>query len=521
MTSFDTLIRHGTLIDGTGAPRFDADLGVRGDRIAAIGDLRDATAPLVIEALGKVVAPGFIDVHNHSDGWLLREPNFAPKTSQGFTTELLMADGISYAPVDERTAPEWIYYVRALNGLQFQHYGGWRSVRDYGELLHGRTAQNSMLHLPYGNVRSLVAGFGRLPLDDFQMRAAIWQVEEAMEAGAVGLSTGLDYLAQACASTDELVEVCRALAPWHGVYVSHVRYLKGTLPGVQEAVEIGRRAGVPVHVSHMKATNQRDTDALLRYVDTVAANEVDFSFDVYPYLPGCTMLNYMLPYEVFDAGPLAVAPRLLQPQVRAQFARSLAAYPLENVHIAWLPGRENGQYVGWLLSDYVAAVGKPPAAALAELLIEENLAVLLVFHHGDDALVEPFLAHDRCMLSTDGIYFPDAAVHPRVYGSTGRLLGRCARDRRLFSLEQAVRKLTGFPAERFGVRGRGVLAEGNFADIVVFDPRTVADRATYERPHERCTGIEQVLVNGVRVIRDGQPADDLAPPPGRFLRSRA
>ncbi len=518
---FDLVIRNGNLIDGTGAPRYQADIGIRGDRIAAIGDLNAAQAAYHLEAGGKIVAPGFIDVHNHSDGWLLRTPNFAPKTMQGFTTELLLVDGIGYAPLDARTHAEWLYYLRGLNGLRFEDYTGWQTVDEFMGLLHGRTAQNVLAHVPYGNVRSMAGGFGRQPLDDFQLRAIITLVEHAMDAGAVGLSTGLDYIAQCFASTEELVEVCRSLTPWQGLYVTHVRYLKGTLNGVREAVEIGRRAGVPVHVSHLKASKPADIDALLNYIDRVAVNEVDFTFDVYPYLPGSTMLNFMLPYDAFTQGPLAVLSRLTDAALRRQFACSLDSYPLDNISLAWLPGRDNAAYIGQRLSDYVDAVNKPPAVALADLLIEENLAVLLVFHHGDDALVEPFVAHERSMTGTDGIYFADGAVHPRLYGSAARLLGPCVRDHGLFTLEAAVRKLTGMPAARFGITGRGTLTTGACADVVVFDPDIIADRATYAEPHQHSTGMEQVLVNGVPVICDGAPVERLPyPRPGRYLRYR-
>jgi len=516
---YDILIKNGTIIDGTRALRYRADLGIRGDRIEQIGDLGNAEAQQVIDAAGKIVAPGFVDVHNHTDGWLLKLPNYKPKTSQGFTSEVIMADGISYAPVDERNWHEWIYYMRAINAIQFEEYTGWKSIADYMELVDGSSAQNAITHIPYGNVRALACGFGNRPLDDFQMYEVLDEIEKGMDAGAVGLSTGLDYPAHCYSSTDELVEVCRAMADQGGIYVSHVRYKKGTIRGIEEAVEIGKRAGVPVHISHMKATTPEDTVELLTYIDKVATQEVDFSFDVYPYLPGCTMLNYMLPYEVFDDGPLAILGKLGDPGLRAKFGRSLESYPLENVHIAWLPGRENAHYIGKLLSEYVEAVGKPPAEALSDLLIEENMAVLLVFHHGNDDLIHPFLAHEKYMMGSDGVYFPDGAVHPRLYGSAARVLGPCVRDHNLFSLEDAVYKLSGFPATRFGMKNRSVLQEGNFADVVVFDAETIVDKATYLEPHQFSVGVEQVLTNGVPVVADGVPLDDLPDPrPGRYLK---
>jgi N-acyl-D-amino-acid deacylase len=514
---FDIILRNGTVVDGTRAPARRADVGIRADRIAAVGDLSSDEAGTVVDATGKIVAPGFVDVHNHSDGWLLVEPNLFAKTSQGFTTEVIMADGISYAPVDERTVHDWLFYMRALNGLRYEHYDGWRSLSDYMERIDGNNTQNAATHIPYANIRAMAWGWGRQAPDDYQMRQIQAAVEQGMAAGAVGLSTGLDYISECFSSTDELVEACRPMAADGGLYVTHVRYKIGTLEGVQEAVEIGRRAGVPVHISHLKGTSPAEIDTLLDYIDRTAVNEVDFSFDVYPYLPGSTMLNYMLPYEVWEEGPLGVMPRLKDQQVRARFSASLGDYPLEHISIAWLQSRENAAWIGRRLNEYVEAVGRPAGEALADLLIEEHLAVLLVFHHGDDSLVHPFLSHEKYMMGTDGIYLPDGAVHPRLYGSSGRLLGPCVRDHGLFSLEEAVYKLSGYPAARFGLKERGTIQEGNFADLVLFDAATVVDRATYADPHQTCDGIEWVAVNGVPIVDHAAPLTP-ADLPGRWLK---
>jgi len=518
---YDLIIANGTLIDGERKERYTADIGIHDDRITSIGDLGAGSSEKRIDAKGKIVAPGFIDVHNHSDGWLRKMPNFLPKTQQGFTSEVIMADGISYAPVDARTWPHWLYYMRALNGLQLSDYTGWESIGDYMQELDGRTAQNAIPHIPYAHLRAMAMGWGRQVPDDGQMGEICAGVERGMAEGAVGISTGLDYISECFATTDELVEACAVMAAQQGLYVTHIRYKKGTLEGVQEAVEIGKRAHVPVHISHFKGTTPQQIDELMHYVDTIAANEVDFSFDVYPYLPGSTMLNFMLPYEVWEDGPLNVIAKLAEPAIRARFARILNRYEvdLDHIYIAWLPGRGNARYMGRPLGEYIKETGKQPTDALCDLLIDENLAVLLVFHHGDDALVHPFLAHEKYMMGTDGIFFADGAVHPRMYGSSGRLLGPCVRDHKLFSLEEAVYKLSGYPAERFGLKERGVLKEGYFADIAVFDADAVRDLATYENPHQYCEGIEHVVVNGTPIIRDGKEVKNLASPlPGRSLR---
>ena len=517
---YEVIIRNGVIIDGTRSARRRGDVGINGDRIAAVGDLSAAGAALTIEAEGRVVAPGFVDCHNHSDAWLLKTPHLLSKTSQGFTTEVIMADGISYAPVSHETAHEWIYYLRGLDALRMEEYTGWNSLADYMALLDRRNVQNAIAQLPYANVRTLICGWGSDPPDDSQMQLIQLQVEKGIEEGACGLSTGLDYAAQCYASTAELAAACRPMAQSQRPYVTHMRYKIGILEALKEAVEIGRRAGVPVHISHLKAANEADAEAILSYVDQVAVHEVDFSFDVYPYLAGSTLLNYLLPYEIWNDGPLHALPKLRDPAMRAHIERSLQAYgpDLDAVRIAWLPGKENSRYQGKTLGQYVADVGKPIVDALCDLLIEENLAVLLVFFHGDDHFVEPFLAHNKYMMGTDGVYHVDGVVHPRQYGSAARLLGSCVR-KGLFSLEDAVWKLSGAPASRFGLKDRGLVAEGYFADLVVFDPESVQDHATFVEPHQLSGGVGDVLVNGVPIIRDGKPVDLPGPVlPGRALR---
>jgi len=523
MAEFDLLVRGCTVIDGTGQPGKQADVGVRGDRIADVGVLAGATAAHTIDATGLVVAPGFIDVHNHSDGWLLKIPHFASKTLQGFTTEVLMSDGISYAPVTPELAPQWLYYLRSLNGLVQHDYQGWQSIGDYLELLDHRTVQNVVAQVPYANVRVLALGWRHRRPDDTQLRRMRYEVRRGMDEGATGVSTGLDYVSQFFAKSDELAEVIAASAERRGVYVTHVRYKRGTLAGVREAVEIGRRAKVAVHISHLKGTSQREADELLAYIDNTAVHEVDFSFDIYPYLPGSSMLNSLLPYEVWEDGPLAVLGKLADPTVRRHFATQLAdsALSLEHIRIAWLGSVDNQTLLGMSLADYARRNDKAVAEAICDLLIEENLAVTCVWHLGDDALVEPFLTHPKFMLGSDGIYFPQALTHPRQFGSATRIIGPWVRERRLFTLEEAIRKMTSIPAARFGLTDRGTIESGAFADLVVFNAATVSDQATFAEPQKLSTGIEHVIVNGTPIVAAGTPIDRFAGPlPGRALRYR-
>lgn len=558
---FDVLIHHAMVIDGTRTPRFSADIGIRGDRIDSIGDLSAAEARQIIDATGLVAAPGFIDVHTHADGWLLKSPHLLPKTLQGFTTEVLMADGISYAPVTPQTWREWIFYLRALNGMSLDEYSGWNSIAEFLDRIAGHNVQNVIAQVPYANVRSAVCGWGRQRPDDFQMRSILRDIRRAMDEGAVGLSTGLDYIVQCFASTDELTAACQPVAEHGGLYVTHMRYKHGLLPALREAVEITRRSGAKLHVSHLKAQTPQAADEVLTYLDREASREVDLSFDVYPYQSGSTMLSYLLPYEVWESGPIAAVERLRDPVVRERFNRGLTEHRVEidKIHIAWVASKENSRHQGKLLSDFVDSRRTSPGDALADLLIEERLAVLLVVNEGDDPLVTPFLQHPKQMIGTDGILCGcvsplrasdrekfgstlshssndrgssagdkplealrlEGRPHPRVFGSSGRVLGPLVREVKLFSLEDAVYKLSGYPAARFGLKQRGELKPGYFADLVLFDPHTIADQATYAEPLQPTVGMHSVLVNGTPIIEAGQPVPTERLPrtlPGRHLR---
>lgn len=516
---FDLLIQGGTIIDGTGQPRRRADLGIRADRIVALGSLGDAHTRKAIDATGLIVAPGFIDVHNHDEGWLLKCPHLLAKTSQGFTSEVLMSDGISYAPLTPELARDWIFYLRSLDALQTADYRGWRSIADYLSLIDGHNVQNVTALAPFANLRVLACGWRRDPADDLQINMMRDQLQAAMSAGAVGLSTGLDYIAQCFSSTEEIARVAAAMSPQQGVYVTHVRYKLGTLAAIQEAVEIGRRADVPVHISHLKSGDQQESDAILAYIDQ-AIREVDLTFDIYPYMSGSSLLASLLPYEVWEDGPLAAPAKLRQPDVRNRFGQAISAYglSLERITIAWVANRESSHLHGQTLSQYVQQSGKPAGDALCDLLIDENFCVLLVFHVADDSLVDPFLTHPRQMLGSDGIWFPDGMVHPRVYGSATRMIGPLVRDRKLFTLEDAIRRMSSFPADRFGLTDRGRIGERAFADIVLFDEATVTDRARYDDPHHFSHGIVHVVVNGQPIIAHGSPVAEAAlQPPGRAL----
>ena len=521
---FDTIVLSSTIVDGTGAEPYQADLGIVDERIVKIGSLTEDIGGKVVDGRGKWLTPGFIDVHTHMDGWLLKQPLIESKLRQGFTSEVIMSDGISYAPVSKSNAHQWILYLRALNALEQNDYTSWESISDYMELLNGRNAQNVMTQIPYANMRVLVQGWTADPLDDYQQLELELRLEEAMSEGACGLSTGLDYISQCFATTEELKSACVPIAAAGGLYATHVRYKKGTLSGVKEAVELGRQTGVKVHVSHLKGNTVQERDEILEFVSNVAQREVDFTFDVYPYLPGSTMLNYLLPYRVYAQGPVQALHALRSRWVRDSLSfLANTNMDLADITIAWVPGKSNSIWQGKSLQEFVDATSSPPGDALCDFLIEENLAVLLVFHRGEDFMVEEFLQHPAFLLGTDGIFQEGGHVHPRQFGSTTRMLDSMV-NRQVLALSEAVHAMSGRPAERFGLRDRGTLEEGKFADVVLIDPERFKERNSFQEPIVLAEGVDELWVNGRAVISEGELMEPLGSTygyPGRSLNFNA
>ncbi len=521
---FDTIIKSATIVDGTGAEPFIADLGLIADRIAGVGDLSQSVGGQTVDGHGKWLTPGFIDVHTHMDGWLLKNPLIESKLRQGFTTEVIMSDGISYAPVSKGNAHQWILYLRGLNALEQCDYTGWESISEYMDLLDGRNAQNVLTQIPYANVRVLTQGWTTQPLDDFQQLELNLRIERDMAAGACGLSTGIDYISQCFATTEELRSACEPVAAAGGLYATHVRYKKGTLIGVKEAVELGRQTGVKIHISHLKGNSIAERDQLLAYITDVAMHEVDFTFDVYPYVPGSTMLNYLIPYSVYGQGPVQALHALRSRRIRdAVSFMTESQVDLSHISIAWVPSKVNTHWQGRTLQEFVEASPSSPGDTLCDFLIEENLAVLLVFHRGDDLLVEEFLQHPAFLLGTDGIYQDGGHVHPRQFGSTTRILDTLV-SKGVLTLQKAVHAMTGKSATRFGMKDRGTLKEGKFADMVLIEPNAFKEQNSFQQPAILAKGVDHLWVNGTSVIADGKLMDPLSESngyPGRSLKFKA
>ncbi len=512
----DLLFRNARIVDGTGGPAYVADLAVEGDRIAGIGHYPTAQASAVIDAAGKVLAPGFIDVHVHSELEILAGRHTAG-IQMGVTTELLCPDGMSFAPLPPARLAEYRRYLIAIYGDPDVGWD-WRSFPEYLARFAGRGANNVAAQVPHGAIRLAVRGWQSGPASEEELAAMGRLVRECMEAGAVGLNTGLEYVPAAHADRRELIALSRVVAGYGGVYAAHIRgYGEGMRNGaLAETVAVGEGAHIPVHISHLAAT-----PPVYARLEAAQARGVDLSWDSYPYCAGCTMLAYALPPILLTVSIDQLLADLGRPEVRQAATASLesripAASPayfagLSRPHNRWLEGKRVRE--AWQHS------GRPFADFVCDLLVEEELAPLLILPwegtaEENEARLRGTLTHPCQMVATDGIYVGRYA-HPRAWGTYPRLLGHYVRERGWLTLEDAIRRMTGAPAARFGLGDRGLLREGMAADLVLFDPEAVADRATYESPRLAPAGIEQVVVNGVPVVRDGALTGAR---PGRLLR---
>jgi N-acyl-D-amino-acid deacylase len=487
----DIAIVNGTVIDGTGAAGVRADVGIADDRIVAVGELAEA-AGTTIDAAGRIVAPGFIDAHAHSDFALLRDPLNPEKVMQGVTTNIIGNCALSPAPVVDA--------VRLFFEGLLQHVFGTVNIRwtEFDELLqvyeNEGVAPNLKSLAGQGTIRMAVMGMEARPAAADEMQAMQRHLRAAMEAGALGVSTGLMYPPGSFARTEELIELTKVVADYDGMYATHMRNEDDQLlESLEEAIRIGEEAGVPVQISHHKAIGKpnwgRVGESLAR-LDAARESGLDIDADVYPYTAFSTILGPLLPeVERFPDTPVLI--------VGSRFDKSLV-----------------GRYAHEVASER----GQTLLECARDINETEAGAVTVVGFGMCQEDVDLVLRHQRTMIGSDGIESDVGEPHPRVYGTFARVLGEYVRERGVVSLEQAVHKMTGQSAAKFRLTDRGEIAVGRFADIVVFDPDTVADLATYEKPRQHPVGIDYVLING-RIAMEGGAQRDVRP--GRVLRHSA
>ncbi|MEU6671273.1 D-aminoacylase [Streptomyces sp. NPDC046727] len=530
----DLVIRDADVVDGSGDPSYRADVVIDGGRIvsivkeAAAAGCQRPRATRELDAEGLVLSPGFIDMHAHSDLALLRDPDHSAKAAQGVTLEVLGQDGLSYAPVDDRTLAQVRRAITGWNGYGDDVDFDWRSVGEYLDRLDRGIAVNAAYLVPQGTVRALVVGWDdreATPGELDRMRAL---VAEGLEQGAVGLSSGLTYTPGMYAKDAELTELCRVVAGYGGYYCPHHRsYGAGALDAYAEMVDLTREAGCPLHLAHATmnfGVNKGRAPELLALLDRALDAGADITLDTYPYTPGCTTLAALLPSWASEGGPEEILARLADPVTAGRIRHDLEVTGSDGCHgvpVEWETIEVSGVadpalagFVGRTVHASARLRGETPWATAHRLLVADRLGTTILQHVGHEENVRAIMRHRAHTGGSDGI-LQGARPHPRAYGTFPRYLGHYVRELGVLTLEECVAHLTSRPAARLRLPDRGLVREGYRADLVLFDPETVAPGATFAEPRALPAGIPHVLIDGRFVIEDGRRTDVLA---GRAVR---
>jgi N-acyl-D-amino-acid deacylase len=530
----ELVIRDADVVDGSGAPSYRADVVVdRGRIVSIVKEAADAgcqrpKARRELDAEGLTLSPGFIDMHAHSDLALLRDPDHSAKAAQGVTLEVLGQDGLSYAPVDDRTLEEVRRAITGWNGYGDDIDFDWRTVGEYLDRLDRGIAVNAAYLIPQGTVRALVVGWEDREATAQELDRMRRLVAEGMEQGALGMSSGLTYTPGMYAQDAELTELCRVVARYGGYYCPHHRsYGAGALEAYEEMVALAREAGCALHLAHATmnfGVNKGRAPELLALLDGALASGADISLDTYPYTPGSTTLAALLPSWAGEGGPEAVLKRLADDGTAERIRHDLEVVGADGCHgvpVEWDTVEISGvgdaafaDFVGRTVAESARLRGESPWTTARHLLLADRLAPSILQHVGHEENVRTIMRHPVHTGGSDGI-LQGAKPHPRAYGTFPRYLGTYVRELGVLSLEECVAHLTSRPAARLRLPDRGLVKEGCRADLVLFDARTVAPGSTFENPRTLPTGIPHVLVDGEFVIEDGRRTDVLA---GRAVR---
>jgi N-acyl-D-amino-acid deacylase len=530
--AYDLIIRNGRIIDGSGRSALSADLAIQGDRIARIGNLAGAKANREIDARGQIFAPGFIDMLGQSEQYVLIDPRAMSKVMMGVTTEIT-GEGESIAPLNDRILKEQEDFNRRFNLTV-----DWRTMGEYFRRL-GKQGAGVNLGTFVGatQVREYVIGYDDRPPTTAELEQMKKLVAEAMKDGALGVSTSLQYVPARFAKTDEIVELARVAHQYGGIYISHQRSEANAIDdSMKEVFEIARRANIPAEIWHFKTAYKKNwgrMPEMLRRIAAARRRGLKITADVYPYVAGSTSLSACLPPWSLEGGTDRMIARLKDSATRERLKKEITtdSKDWENIYlgsggpsgilIGAVTNRDLERWQGKRLSEIAAAENKDPLDALLDFIIADHGqtgAIFFMMQESDmqAALKSPFVSicTDSGARATDGP-LAGSKSHPRGWGTYPRILGRYVRDEHLMPLELAIHKMTGLPASNVGLRQRGLLREGYFADITIFDPKTVIDRATFEEPNQYPVGINFVIVNGQVEVDNGQRTPALA---GRVLR---
>jgi N-acyl-D-amino-acid deacylase len=511
----DAVLRGGEIVDGTGAPRRRADLEIRGDRVARILAPGEASDRHRVDVAGLVVAPGFIDMHAHSDLAVLADAGHAAKLEQGVTLEVVGQDGLGYAPVDDRTMAEMRVQLAGWNGDPALAYD-WRSVAGYLDRLEEGAPLNVAVLVPHGTVRMQVMGTRPDPATATEVAAMRAIIAEGLADGAMGVSAGLSYTPGSFASDDELVEVLRPLRELGGFYAPHHRnYGTRAMESYRSCIEVAERAGVPLHLAHCHLNfpvNRGRAPELLELIDEAGRRGVDISLDAYPYEASATTLASLLPHWAAEEGQTGIVDRLRDPGECERLRVAVEEVGSDGNHgvpadwdaisISAVVAARNAEAVGSSVAEWARRRGVTPWRAVVDLLLTDELGTGCILAVGNEENMRAIMRHPAHTVGTDGILV-GSHPHPRGWGSFPRFLGHYARDLGLLDLEDAVHHATGRAARRLGLADRGVLRPGAFADLVVFDADRILDAEDRAAPTSRPDGIHQVWVNGEPAVEAG------------------
>jgi N-acyl-D-amino-acid deacylase len=530
-TQLDVVIRGGLVYDGTGSPGRRADVGIRGDRIAGVGDLSTARAKTTIDVSGQAVAPGFINMLSWSTDTLLVDGRSQGEIRQGVTTQI-MGEGSSMGPL---TGAMKKRMVEQMGDLKYEIT--WTTLSEYLRELERRgVSQNVASFVGATTIREHVIGLEDKKPTPEQLGQMRELVRQEMEAGALGIGSSLIYAPAFYATTEELIELCKVATRHRGKYISHMRSEGNRLiEAVEELIRISREANIPAEIYHLKAAGQANwakMDKVIAMVEQARQQGLKITADMYTYPAGATGLDAAMPPWVLDGGYDAAYVRLADPQMRKKIAEAivtpsndwenlyLAAGSPDRVLLVEFKSDALKPYTGKTLAEVAKLRGKDPVETIMDLVLEDRSRVGTVyFMMSEDNILKQIRLPWVSFGSDAGSMAPEApftksAVHPRAYGNFARLLGKYVRDEKVITLEESVRRLTSLPATNLELEGRGLLNDGMFADVVVFDPSTIADRATFEKPHQYAAGMKHVFVNGTQVLKDGEHT---GAKPGRAL----
>lgn len=517
---FDVLIQGGTLYDGTGGAPRRADVAIRGDRIAAIGNLAAAKAKTVIDARNLAVAPGFINMLSHSQNSFLVDGRLLSEVLQGVTTQII-GEGASMGPLSDEMKKRRL----SMQG-DLRYDFPWTTLAEYLVYVESRgISQNVASYIGATTIREYVIGLEDKKATPAQMQEMRELVRREMEAGALGIGSSLIYAPAVYSTTEELIELCKVAARYRGKYISHMRSEGNQLvEAVEELLRIAREAKIPAEIYHLKAAgkdNWHKMDKVLAMINQARRQGLKITADMYTYPAGATGLDASMPPWAFDGGYEALFKRLQDAPTRERIAREIRtpSNEWENLYLAagspdkiLLVGFRNEAlkpYTGKTLAEVARLRGKDPVETIMDLVLEDRSRVGAVYFMMSEENIRKQLRQPWVSFGSDGAAmaaegaFLKSSTHPRAYGNFARLLGKYVREEKVMTLQEAVRRLAGLPATNLELQDRGFLKTGYFADVVVFDPATIADRATFENPHQYAVGVRHVFVNGGQVVKDG------------------